>query len=87
MNNGLLPLQVSQEELDQILMAIEKDPETSIYVNLEEQVWNVEGKDIQGTFHIDGYKKMCLLNGYDDIDYLLSLKDEIKTFEKNQVVY
>ena len=87
MNNGLLPLQVSQEELDQILKAIEEDPAIHINVNLEAQTWNVEGRNIDGTFHIDGYKKMCLLNGYDDIDYLLSLKDEIKIFEKNQVVY
>ncbi len=87
MNNGLLPLQVSQEELDQILKAIEEDPAIHINVNLEAQTWNVEGRNIDGTFQIDGYKKMCLLNGYDDIDYLLSLKDEIKIFEKNQVVY
>ena len=87
MNNGLLPLQVSEEELDVLFSAIEKVPLTTIEVDLEAQSWNLVDQALSGTFHIDGYKKMCLLNGYDDIDYLLSLKEEIKAFEEKQVIY
>ena len=81
LNNGLLPLQVSDEVLNQLFEAIEKNPETKFKVDLEKQLLSVEDGSLETTFDIDPYKKMCLLNGYDDIDYLLSIKDEIEAFE------
>ena len=80
LNNFLLPVTVSEEFLQQIFTAIEKDPKTTINVNLEAQTITLGNKS--ESFEINNYKKTCLLNGYDDIDFLLSLKPEIETFEK-----
>ena len=80
LNNALLPVQVSDPFLKKIFASIEKDPATVITVNLAEQkVTLPDGSE--ESFDINPYKKTCLLNGYDDIDYLLSLRDEIKHFE------
>ena len=84
LNNGLLPIQVSPEYLDILLQTISQQPDTRITVNLSEQYVMLEPEGKKVHFEIDGYKKMCLLNGYDDIDYLLSLKDKIVEFEKNR---
>ncbi|GAA5219639.1 3-isopropylmalate dehydratase small subunit [Membranihabitans marinus] len=84
LNNGLLPLQVSPEYLDLILDRLSTDPNTEIEVNLEEQYVQLLPDGHREKFEIDDYKKMCLLNGYDDIDYLLSLEDKIKDFESNR---
>jgi len=81
LNNFLLPVTVSEEFLQQTFAAIEKDPKTTISVDLEAQTITVNGKS--ETFEINNYKKTCLLNGYDDIDFLLSLKPEIEAFEKS----
>jgi len=80
LNNFLLPVTVSDDFLQQLFTAIEKDPGTTIDVNLETQTITASGRS--ESFQIDNYKKTCLLNGYDDIDYLLSIKPEIETFEK-----
>ena len=80
LNNFLLPVTVSDNFLQQIFTAIEKDPKTTIGVNLEAQTITLDGKPEK--FEINNYKKTCLLNGYDDIDFLLSLKPEIEAFEK-----
>ena len=80
LNNFLLPVTVSEEFLQQLFAAIEKDPKTTIDVNLEAQTITVNGQS--ESFEINNYKKTCLLNGYDDIDFLLSLKPEIETFER-----
>src|SRR5690606_39504002 len=77
LNNGLLPIQVSPEYLDILLQTISQHPDTRITMNLPEQYVMLEPEGEKVHFEIDGYKKMCLLNGYDDIDYLLSLKDKI----------
>src|ERR1700760_2712490 len=82
LNNFLLPVTVSEEFLQQIFTAIEQDPKTEINVDLEAQTITVNGKS--ESFEINNYKKTCLLNGYDDIDFLLSLKPEIEAFEKKQ---
>ncbi len=84
LNNGLLPIQVSSEELQMIFNLIDEDPATSIAVDLENQLLTIEktGKTIP--FDINAYKKECLLNGYDDIDYLVSIKSEIEAFEKDK---
>lgn len=84
LNNGILPIQVSPEYLDLLLTTITDRPETKITVNLPEQFIQIDGDGEKTNFDIDEYKKMCLLNGYDDIDYLLSLKDKIKKFEDNR---
>ncbi len=80
LNNALLPVQVSDEFLKKIFSAIDKKPDTKIVVNLSEQKVILEDGSSE-SFEINAYKKTCLMNGYDDIDYLLSLRDEIKHFE------
>jgi 3-isopropylmalate/(R)-2-methylmalate dehydratase small subunit len=81
LNNFLLPVTVSEDFLQKIFAAIEKDPETTIDVNLEKQTITLTAAGEQEKFDINNYKKTCLLNGYDDIDYLLSIKNEIENFE------
>jgi 3-isopropylmalate/(R)-2-methylmalate dehydratase small subunit len=80
LNNALLPVQVSDQFLKKIFSAIEKDPGTTIDINLADQKITMQDGSVE-SFDINPYKKTCLLNGYDDIDYLLSLRDEIKHFE------
>ena len=81
LNNGLLPVQVSQTFLDTLLDKIFADKNTQLTVDLENQTVTIAGTDISEHFDINQYKKTCLINGYDDIDYLLSLRDDIKQFE------
>lgn len=85
LNNGLLPVQVSDEFLHEIFSAIEKNPKTELAVDLEKQTITLLETSNSQTFDIDPYKKVCMLNGYDDIDYLLSIKDKIVSFEKSYV--
>jgi len=79
LNNFLLPVTVSESFLQKIFTAVEKDPSTEIEVNLEKQIIIAAGET--EPFDINSYKKTCLLNGYDDIDYLLNAKKEIEEFE------
>ena len=81
LNNGLLPIQVSEDILKQLFQVVEKNANIQFEINLEAQTLSVLGTDIKTTFDIDTYKKTCLINGYDDIDYLLSKKDKIEAFE------
>ena len=85
LNNGLLPVQVSPKFLAKIFAEVEKDPETKIKIDLENQKVILLATGEKETFEINQYKKTCMLNGYDDIEYLLSIKDEIEEFEKNQI--
>lgn len=86
LNNGLLPITVSGEELNYIFECIEKDLLHEFTIDLNDQALIVdESKTIY--FEIDEYKKECLLKGYDDIDYLLSIKDDIISFEEKQVIF
>lgn len=85
LNNGLLPIQVSPAFLKEVLTAIKKDPNTEIIIDLENQV--VVIGQAKEAFDIDPYKKVCLLNGYDDIDYLISQKETIEKFEKGRMVF
>ena len=87
LNNGLLPVQLKSEEMDEIFKAIEKDPSVEFEVDLPSQTFKILGSDQSFNFEIDNYKKMCMLNGYDDLDFLLSLENEIEQFEKQQVIY
>jgi len=82
LNNGLLPIQISPEFLAKIFAAVEKNPETKIGINLEKQEITLTPTGEKESFDINPYKKSCLLNGYDDIDYLLSIKNEIEAYEK-----
>ena len=82
LNNFLLPVIVSEDFLQLIFAAIQKDPKTIISVDLEAQTITLNGTS--QTFEINNYKKTCLLNGYDDIDFLLNLKPEIEAFEQKQ---
>ena len=84
LNNGILPIQVSPESLQTIFAAIEKNPAVQAKVDLEAQKLRIEAADIVISFELNAYKKMCLLNGYDDIDYLLSQKEAIEAFERNR---
>jgi len=87
LNNGLLPVQVSEQVLQQLLDGVEQEAMTVIEIDLEEQMLKVGDLGISEGFDINPYKKMCLLNGYDDIDFLLSKKEQIKAFEKNHVEF
>lgn len=79
LNNGVIPVTVSEAFLQEIF---QQPKETTLTVNLEQQTITIDATGEQETFDINNYKKTCLLNGYDDIDYLLSIKEEIETFEK-----
>jgi 3-isopropylmalate/(R)-2-methylmalate dehydratase small subunit len=80
----LLPVTVSEDFLKKIFIEIEKDPATVIEVNLQEQLIKIASTGEQERFDINSYKKTCLLNGYDDIDYLISIKKDIEQFEIHQ---
>ena len=81
LNNGLLPITVSESFLASIF-ALDKD--ATLSVCLEDQTITIDAMGNLETFEINAYKKTCLLNGYDDIDYLLSNKAAIENFEKNR---
>lgn len=84
LNNGLLPVQVTPEFLEKIFTEIKKDPDAGFEVDLENQRFRILSTGEEFRFEISAYKKECLLKGYDDIDYLLSLKNKIEEFENQQ---
>lgn len=84
LNNGILPVQVSEPFLEKLFDRLATVPSTTVRVDLEKQVISVEGSGLSESFEVNPYKKKCLLEGYDDIDYLLSIKDEIANYEKNR---
>jgi len=84
LNNFLLPVQVTDAFLDRLFTEAEADPEALITVDLEKQVIRIPATGEEEAFEINAYKKECLLNGYDDIDYLLSQKDQIEAYEKHR---
>ena len=84
LNNGILPIQVSPQELQAIFTAIDSNPSIQAKVDLETQQFRINESGIVISFEINSYKKMCMLNGYDDIDYLLSQKEAITAFEQNR---
>ena len=83
LNNGLLPVVVTPEFLQKIFDAIETDANTSFEVDLEKQTFTISATGESSSFEINTYKKHCLKNGLDDIDYLVAMKDEIAAFEAN----
>ena len=84
LNNGLLPIQINPDFLKKIMKLISEKPETRVSVDLESQTISIENSKLKESFKIDTYKKTCMINGYDDIDFLLSKKDKIEHFE-NQI--
>jgi 3-isopropylmalate/(R)-2-methylmalate dehydratase small subunit len=80
LNIGILPVQVSPAFLEKIFTAIEKDPKTELEVNLPDQTITLLATGEKESFQINGYKKHNMINGFDDIDYLQSMKEEIKAF-------
>ena len=82
LNNFLLPVTVSEAFLQQLFKEVQSDPATAIEVNLPDQIIRMVSISGQETFDISPYKKTCLLNGYDDIDYLLNIKEEIEAWEQ-----
>ncbi|WP_299209993.1 3-isopropylmalate dehydratase small subunit [uncultured Dokdonia sp.] len=101
LNNGLLPIQVTPEFLKQLLDTVQENPDTQITIDLKNQVVEfagvhaechtdpveVQGRSTKADFDIDPYKKVCMINGYDDIDFLVSKKEAIEAFEKERVVF
>jgi len=81
LNNGLLPVQVSEAFLNRLFELTNADPNVNFEINLDAQSLSVLDTNESEFFEIDPYKKLCLLNGYDDIDFLISKKETIKQFE------
>ena len=84
LNNGLLPVKVSDEMLSAIFKAVEQDPKAELKIDLEAQSIEIVGTALKESFEISPYKKECLKNGYDDVDYLVSIRHEVETFETNR---
>lgn len=84
LNNGLLPLRVSDDFLAAIFDDLRRDPASRFTVDLEAQTLTALSDGRSERFEIDAYKKKCLLNGYDDVDYLLSIADRIEAFEASR---
>jgi 3-isopropylmalate/(R)-2-methylmalate dehydratase small subunit len=84
-NIGLLPVQVTQDFLNKIFTAIEADPNTQLEVNLPDQIITILATGEKESFDINGYKKNNLTNGFDDIDYLYAMKEDIQTFAAKSI--
>ncbi len=84
LNNGVLPIQVPEEFLAKIFELVHQNPATAIIVDLEKQTVMLTETGDQFEFEINPYKKSCLINGYDDIDFILNQKDSIEAFEANR---
>lgn len=85
LNNFLLPVRVTDAFLQRIFQVVQQDASAELDVNLEQQTIRIVSTGEQESFEINAYKKTCLLNGYDDIDYLLSLVKDIETFEQTNL--
>ncbi len=82
LNNGLLPVVVSEQMLAEIFKAAEADASMQLYIDLPAQTIEIVGTDTKEQFEIAPYKKQCLMSGYDDVDFLVSIRTEIESFEK-----
>ena len=85
LNNGLLPVQVSEDFLQALFDVVNDNPSTQICVDVMAQTIGVLDSELSANFDIDPYKKTCLINGYDDIDYLVSKRAAITAFEAKQI--
>ena len=82
LNNGLLPVTVSEQMLEAIFAAVNANPKTELKIDLPAQTIEIVGTEHKESFEIAPYKKQCLVNGYDDVDFLVSIREEIKAFEQ-----
>ena len=82
LNNGLLPVVVSEQMLSAIFRAVEADPKAELLIDLPAQTIELVGSDFKESFEIAPYKKECLMNGDDDVDFLVSIRSEIEAFEQ-----
>ena len=87
LNNFLLPVQVSESFLQQIFETVEADPATALAVDLPAQTITITTTGASEGFDINPYKKTCLINGYDDIDYLINLMPEIEAYETRRAAH
>ncbi len=86
LNNGLLPLQIDDDLLLRLQAAIKENPELTLEVDLPQQTLTIPSLDEQVRFEVDPYKKMCMINGYDDIDFLRTKADVITAYETKRPV-
>ena len=86
LNNGLLPIQLSDGFVQRIFLAVETDPQSQVTVDLEAQTVTIEATKEYESFEINPYKKSCLINGYDDIDFILNQREAIEQFEQQKAV-
>jgi len=84
LNNGILPVVVSADFLADIFEEVKKNPKVELTVDLEKQLITNHATGKSESFEINAYKRDCLLNGLDDIDYLLSRKDKIEAYEQSR---
>jgi 3-isopropylmalate/(R)-2-methylmalate dehydratase small subunit len=84
LNNFVLPVVVSEDFLSELFASIKANPKMEVEVNLPEQTVTNKATGRSEHFEINGYKKYCLMNGYDDIDYLLSKKGDIEAYEQKK---
>lgn len=82
LNNGLLPVVVSEDMLARIFATAENEAGMELYIDLPSQTIEIVGTDIKESFEIAPYKKQCLMSGYDDVDFLVSIRSEIELYEK-----
>ncbi len=87
LNNGVLPVQVTEEFLAGLFASVKADNKAEVKIDLENQIITNVSAGVSEAFEINTYKKSCLMNGYDDIDYLLSLEEEISAYEKQAVKF
>jgi 3-isopropylmalate/(R)-2-methylmalate dehydratase small subunit len=85
LNNGVLPVVVSAEFLAEVFASVNADPKATLTIDLENQLVTNNATDKSETFVINSYKKECLLNGLDDIDYLLSKRVQIEAYEATRI--
>lgn len=84
LNNGLLPVTVSEQMLEAIFAAVNANPKAELKIDLPAQTIEIVGTEHKESFEIAPYKKQCLVNGYDDVDYLVSIREDIQEFEQKR---
>ena len=87
LNVGLLPVQVSESFLGKLFSQIDINPDTKVKIDLENQKITILTSGEYENFEISSYKRTCLINGFDDIDYLLSIKDKIDIYEEKRIIF
>ena len=87
LNNGLLPIQLSEKYLSALFKEVNKNPKVKLRIDLPSQEVTILSSGKKESFEINSYKKDCLLNGFDDIDYLINMKEKIIDYEKNRLFW